>query len=1040
MKNILSILAALACISLTADQRALRVVPTVADMLAIDPRSLANSTVGTASSYLAVVETSGDTEAGDGSRQWIWKYASTAATNTLAAGGPFAYPYGFATGRWEAITSLTETAAADTLRIVADMPELVSIASAGGAKPAVVYLLEYRSGSGVGNGFWNLNSASSAPTNFAFIEVNGGGRYEPIWDGPHVNVARFGAYGDGTTDDTLYWQDGFNYVAGKRHLWLYDQGRTNQIQPNFVVPENVNVRGEFTTRIRPTSYPSGQRSAWDYTHGLLILTNNFTADFRGGGLDGRRDVLTYVNDRDFAMVVALQCSNVVIKDMLMDQFPEFGVYMRYTTNLVMENTRSTRGAGASQIFTSFAPRFLNWTVDGIRMDTTAGQGVFTVVSCEAPQLINPVLRNIYAGADANYSMTGINWWGNDNGEIINPQMLPMAWDSYNEVLPLLIDGGHHNSIRGGNIRGWNFGLAHGLEIMGGAGWTLVDGLQIQGRFFASGEGTSAGGAGILIGAIDGIETLDQYGDLYPPFKSTTAGWAQRAQGTSHDTTLRNISVTGYYDGLQIKGGVRGLIENCSFSGNRLRGALSQEINVPAFLDLAQTSKFHTPENWEIVNTKFAYNGQDGFRYYGGTGFVWRNCEFVNNDQDNTGNHGFRTDKVTGTFGVGSTQTELVVSGRSSADLGKVVYRYDTEEQARITAATATQWTVSPGFAVAPTNGNPWSLVFGFGGTNLFDGCRFSDTQDRTLVRAGSLDPSTDITVAGTIFPISTFKAAQLHTGQRVILKAVLSGNADLTVQYLYPDENNPDLIWVVAKSPTTGTFQSTAGTAIIAGAGTLNEYTYTTAQSPTAALVVTGSGTSFGTETDGHFFIKPTGREWRRIASVPSDTTLYVNYPFDGSFAAGTGYLISAFDIQEIQSQNYGYLIESTPSQFNFVGEQRMAGNAGNSANAIQGFIDRTTAPNATARLRGNITSRTTTQEWTTFRLAPPVSAPITLTTLSKAADGQIYDFFFATPYTTIDFTGTTMKGYGSDQTPAAGSYGRAVYTDGNWLWTIVTP
>lgn len=1047
----LSLVAVAGCLAAIAPQRAhaqgqnvAKVVNTIADLVAQDPKTLASSPPATNATFVAVVTTTGDTVAGSGSRVWRWAADSTASTNSIASGpGPFAWPYGSSTGRWLEVVAVGPTAqiATNGVQIVANMEALVSIAGASGAKPSVVYLLEYRSGSGIGNGFWGLNPSSTAQTNFAFVAVNGGGRYEPIWEGNNVNVSKFGAYGDGTTDDTAYWRAGIDYVAGKKLLWLYDSGRTNQIQPNFVVPESVNIRTEFTTRLRPTSYPSGQRSAWDYTHGLLIVTNNFTADFRGGGFDGRRDVLTYTNDRDFSMVVALQSSNVVFTDMLLDNYPEFGVYGRYLTNLVLENTRSTRGAGGSYIFTSFAPKIVNWVVDGIRMDTTVSQGVMNVVSCESPQLINPVFRNIYAGDSGNYAMTAINWWGNDNGEIVNPQCLPMALDSYNEVLPLLIDGGHHNSIRGGNIRGWNFGLSHGLEIMGGAGWTLVDGLQIEGRFFVSGEGTSDGGAGILMGAIDGIEVLDQYGPLYPPYKATTAGWQQRSQGTSHDTIIQNVTVTGYYDGMQIKGGTRGIVDNCSFSGNRVRGAYTQEINVPAFYDLAQTSKFHTPRDWVFRNSKFTFNGTDGFRYYSGNNLWWQNCEFSNNDQDNTGNHGFRTDKVSGTFGTGSSTNVLVVSGRSSADLGKVVYRYDTEEQSRITAATSTQWTISPGFATAPTNGSPWNLVFGFGGTNVFENCRFVDTQNRTFVRAGSLDPTTDISVAGTIFPISTFKAAEFHTGQRIKLKKVLTGAADLTVKYLYPDENNPDLIWVTATSPTTGTFQTatnTTGNAVIfKGTGTLNAYNYSTSQSPTASLLVTGTNTLFGAETDGHFFIKPTSREWRRISTIPSNTTIYISYPFSGSFSAGEEFLISAFDIAEVQSQNYGYVIEGTPSQFNFIGAQRTVGNAGNSANGIQGFIDRTTAPNATARLSINSASPVL-QEWTTYRIAN--TSATTITAIDKAFDGQIYEFFFANGNTTIDFTGTTMKGYGSDQTPAAGSYGRAVFTAGNWLWSIIQP
>ena len=49
-----------------------------------------------------VVRVQGDVTANDGGGGlWIWKPASTAATNTLAAQGPIAYPYGSAAGRYE---------------------------------------------------------------------------------------------------------------------------------------------------------------------------------------------------------------------------------------------------------------------------------------------------------------------------------------------------------------------------------------------------------------------------------------------------------------------------------------------------------------------------------------------------------------------------------------------------------------------------------------------------------------------------------------------------------------------------------------------------------------------------------------------------------------------------------------------------------------------------------------------------------------------------------------------------------------------------
>lgn len=81
-----------------------KVVPTIVDMLATDPRNFADSFPGTNANFTALVITTGDAVAGAGTRFWRWDAASTAATNEIIYGtGPFAWPYGASAGRWRLI-------------------------------------------------------------------------------------------------------------------------------------------------------------------------------------------------------------------------------------------------------------------------------------------------------------------------------------------------------------------------------------------------------------------------------------------------------------------------------------------------------------------------------------------------------------------------------------------------------------------------------------------------------------------------------------------------------------------------------------------------------------------------------------------------------------------------------------------------------------------------------------------------------------------------------------------------------------------------
>ncbi|MFO1461265.1 MAG: hypothetical protein U1G08_17915 [Verrucomicrobiota bacterium] len=85
-------------------------VATVADLVAQPPETFATSPTLGGASFLAYVETSGDTTAGSGKKTWWFSAAATFPTNTAANNGPIAYPYGSAAGRWLFVPEVNATA------------------------------------------------------------------------------------------------------------------------------------------------------------------------------------------------------------------------------------------------------------------------------------------------------------------------------------------------------------------------------------------------------------------------------------------------------------------------------------------------------------------------------------------------------------------------------------------------------------------------------------------------------------------------------------------------------------------------------------------------------------------------------------------------------------------------------------------------------------------------------------------------------------------------------------------------------------------
>ncbi|MCW5556606.1 MAG: hypothetical protein KIT22_01990, partial [Verrucomicrobiae bacterium] len=243
----------MSAVSALAQQHVPRVLPTVLDMLKIPPARLASTTVGESTNWLAFVETTGDTVAGAEVRKWRWDQASTAPTNTIAEGGPLAYPGDPTVGRWHSV------------------------------------------GATISAGFQAQLDAlqASLSTKVSAAELP-------------VNVLDFGADFSDLADDTDAINAAAAFAKERGRELVIPNGDVCRVRPEGVDLSDLTVNFG-SVRIETTTHPTSNRNAPDKGWGLFKLSGRVV--LRGNGFTefhGRRNDATYTSYSDSYMLSALK--------------------------------------------------------------------------------------------------------------------------------------------------------------------------------------------------------------------------------------------------------------------------------------------------------------------------------------------------------------------------------------------------------------------------------------------------------------------------------------------------------------------------------------------------------------------------------------------------------------------------------------------------------------------------------------------------------------------------------------------------------------
>jgi lysophospholipase L1-like esterase len=205
-------------------QNVARVVPTAADLVGAPPETFASSPTYGSTNFLSIVTTTGDSTAGTGGKTWRWSGASTASTNTAAANGPIAYPWGSTSGRWLNLPGLsgtngigipaggaagqilTKTSGTDfaaawsspegggEVVVLNSMAELDAAIATG--VPRTLYYLRgfHATRPGIGAGFWFWSPTATNTVSPGVRAPEAGGRIIPVCPGGRIDPSRFGAY------------------------------------------------------------------------------------------------------------------------------------------------------------------------------------------------------------------------------------------------------------------------------------------------------------------------------------------------------------------------------------------------------------------------------------------------------------------------------------------------------------------------------------------------------------------------------------------------------------------------------------------------------------------------------------------------------------------------------------------------------------------------------------------------------------------------------------------------------------------------------
>lgn len=962
-----------------------RAVPTSAELVSSDPRTFANNPLNGGSSFEAVVLTTGDSIAGSGSKVWRWDAASAAATNTATANGPIAWPYGAATGRWVLLSTAK------------DASQDATIGALGG----------------------------------------------------YVTPEGYGAAGNGSTDDTTAIQAALTAAASSDNQTCLFQKTYRMNQTGVVVPDNVTLLFVGDARVEPTAHPQSTFEAAEVYGRLFQLGDNNRVIGAGRKhFDGRRDDAAYNATipagtwRKFACFrVTGGTTNVLIQDFVFEDYYDAPIYCRDADRVTVKNCGFIKGAQAIRCYRTPNITFSENMIHGLEMTQTGiGSAVTVFQDCPSLRVERNTVERILASTGTTVSAVNAfscagaivsgNWFG---------ALQPGSSLTYTTIA---FDGSEGGLVENNTFYQFNHaGVAIGME---GCRSYVCRGNTVI-------PPVGANWTGIEPGNWIYTRSAEIHGSGKPGgFVPNDPGLQER----SLSATYRGIIEGNFL----MRGGIGIYINGSSIlvKDNWCIGQTTQGIRVEGHVNGATTDDdfsinniTHRHREISIIGNTVKNCKSSGMQFADGKEVLVEGNIFSNNDQNDSGTHAFTiAAQATGTISTGSSSTTIEVSGTLTANSlgGRHLWLPDTRQIAEIEDNTTGEIILrGAGVTTPPSNGHAYAVVRGHLDAMIFRNNRIYDNQlGHARTNVVSLNPTQTYTSAA-LFALSTTDGELFEPGRRIILKGVLSGNVDATVEVVGADMDYADTYWVLPVTPTSGTFATTAGTAVRNGIGTLSHTASGPANQAVTQTQLTGSGTDLDAwgQVWNNGWIQVNG-DWIRIRQVTSSTAMYALEKPAANFS-GQSFLVSLVNVEGYQTQGRAYSVSHSPVRMAMSGNV-MYGNEGSSGIASpQGYVDFATAPNFIPRITGNSTTPTVDLQFPVMRF--DYSAPTTITDLRNAFHGaEITLYPDPESDVTLGFAsgGTKLRGNGGvNETLAPGEVAHCRYIhdgaqDGFWYVTII--
>lgn len=857
----------------------------------------------------------------------------------------------------------------------------------------------------------------------------------------YVVLKDYSAVGNGVANDTVALQNALTAAASSTvNKELVITAGTYLIAVNTVdIPDGVTIRFTSGAVLAPLSHPTSGYTSEEFVNGLLRIGNRNR--FIGVGekhITGRRGVGGYESTidttggyfRDLAMIWGKNKTDLFVDGCGIGDTYSAQIFLRACKRVRVQNSLFTNGIQCMHTFICDDVRFLdNRLTDWNSTYSLLAAGVFMFSDGNNLDFNGNLIDDIYATAGPSYAASIVNVFGANRVRIVGNRIEQMRSGTTKNPMGLILDGLRRYFVSENQLLA-NWGSTNSIAIEGGVQGYICNN-------FISGLNN---GTGVWNGTDDSTGIYFRNASISDLSKKGGHQWRQsglqtRGDGGAFDLTIENNTIENRRVGIYL------MASNCNVRHNIVRGCyfagIRFEVKTPGGpgddFTYYWSPSFYFQDTINLEHNLIENNRQGGILFNSGNNVNIRRNIIRNNAQGGGAYYGIQFTSISSATLSAGTTTQITTSGLTAdAHRGRWLYLPASDSFGYIIANTTTTIDVhSDTPLVAPTNGDTYVILTGHAGrVSIVDNEIYDNqTAKNSGVRGFQCDRSLSLDPTQTISASAPFLACgpllqHITTGQRLTLEDVMSDGSDMTVEVVGFSEDYADGVLLLPISPTSGSFKTSTGGAVIAGTGTMSHTTDMSGPYDIAKRTAfTGSGTTWSTSLTAplynNMWIGVNG-EWIQVRQTLTNTTGYFMTPVAGGTFSAQSYVMFRCSVLFTGTQRRAIDVRNSPAKCDIRDNKCFGNTDGNP----QIRVDLATAPDAIPRITDGSATPVLAEIFPIMRFT---GAAATLTDLRNASHGVTFVTIF-NGNQTLGFAsgGTKLKGNGGvNVTPVAGRMGR---------------